>query len=260
MPEAAAPEPMGTGYEAADIRRVWTQLLQAVAERNRPTQALLLNAKVQELRDFTLVLSMPTSGLTRQFAQQHRIEFVRDALRSLLGDGEWDVRCVEEGAQPHSTAKQQSPAKQNQSAAPQAEKSRRPSAGWASSDGKSGSAPSGNGSAGDSGNSSPHGSASGRAAQPTQSAAAPSEKPQRARSADDDIPPPPEPPDEEPPPDEPVSRAAAPAPASADEDEDEESMIVHSTHAGTDSSPARDNHDEAVELFASELGARTLDN
>lgn len=269
VPEAAAPEPARTGYEAADIRRVWTQLLQAVAERNRPTQALLLNAKVQELRDNTLVLSMPTSGLTRQFAQQHRIEFVRDALRSLLGDGEWDVRCVEEGTQPHPTPKQQSSSKQqssprqSQSATPQAEKSRRPSADWAGSDGKSGSAPSGTGSTegGDNGSGNVETGAnartSGSPAQPAQ--AAPTEKPQRARDTDDDIPPPPEPPDEEPPPDEAVSRAAAPAAVSADEDEDEESMIVHSTDAGANSGPARDNHDEAVELFASELGARTLD-
>ncbi|QGK68340.1 DNA polymerase III subunit gamma and tau [Allosaccharopolyspora coralli] len=261
VPEAAAPEPARTGYEAADIRRVWTQLLQAVAERNRPTQALLLNAKVQELRDNTLVLSMPTSGLARQFAQQHRIEFVRDALRSLLGDGEWEVRCVEEGAQPQPTPKQQpaskpqSAPKQSQAAAPQAEKPRRPSTEWSRSDGKSGSAPSGNGN--DSGPPTGNSGGTGDASQPASGPATRSEKPQRESTADDDIPPPPEPPDEEPPPDEPPQRAVAPAPVPADEDE--ESMIVDSTDAGAPPGPARDSHDEAVELFASELGARTLD-
>src|SRR5690606_8796395 len=44
-------------HDAASVRRVWTELLRAVSQRNRPTQALLLNASVQALHNGTLVLS-----------------------------------------------------------------------------------------------------------------------------------------------------------------------------------------------------------
>src|SRR5690606_2936243 len=66
-------------HDAASVRRVWTELLRAVSQRNRPTQALLLNASVQALHNGTLVLSMPTPGLVKQLAQQRRLDFVRDA-------------------------------------------------------------------------------------------------------------------------------------------------------------------------------------
>ncbi|MCI2423878.1 hypothetical protein MOQ72_41405 [Saccharopolyspora sp. K220] len=77
----------------AEVRLVWTEVLKAVATRNRPTQALLLNATVQDLNGSTLVLSMPP-WLVKQLAQRRRLDFVRDALRKVLG-GEWDVQCVE---------------------------------------------------------------------------------------------------------------------------------------------------------------------
>ncbi|WP_092980500.1 DNA polymerase III subunit gamma and tau [Actinopolyspora lacussalsi] len=99
---ASSPEPVeddsrtGGGRPAAELRQVWNDLLRAVAERNRPTQALLLNASLVELRDNTLVLSMPTAGLRKQFMQARRIDYVREAMRAVVG-GDWELECLVEG-------------------------------------------------------------------------------------------------------------------------------------------------------------------
>ncbi|ASU80723.1 DNA polymerase III subunit gamma and tau [Actinopolyspora erythraea] len=86
----------GGGRPAAELRQVWNDLLRAVAERNRPTQALLLNASLLELRDDRLVLSMPTGGLRKQLMQARRIECVREAMRAVVG-GDWELECLVEG-------------------------------------------------------------------------------------------------------------------------------------------------------------------
>ncbi|WP_092628356.1 DNA polymerase III subunit gamma and tau [Actinopolyspora mzabensis] len=95
-PEPVDESPAGGGRPAAELRQVWNDLLRAVAERNRPTQALLLNASLVDLRDNTLVLSMPTTGLRKQFMQARRIDYVREALRAVVG-GEWELECLVEG-------------------------------------------------------------------------------------------------------------------------------------------------------------------
>ncbi|MCP2258054.1 DNA polymerase-3 subunit gamma/tau [Streptoalloteichus tenebrarius] len=94
-PEPVAPAAGATagGMDAAAVRRVWPEVLKVVAGRNRPTQALLLNATVQSIEGNTLVLAMPTAGLARQLAQERRLEVLRAALRDVL-NGTWDVRCV----------------------------------------------------------------------------------------------------------------------------------------------------------------------
>ncbi|WP_092604181.1 DNA polymerase III subunit gamma and tau [Actinopolyspora xinjiangensis] len=94
--EAADSGSTGGGRPAAELRQVWNDLLRAVAERNRPTQALLLNASLLDLRDDRLVLSMPTGGLRKQLMQARRIECVREAMRAVVG-GDWEVECLVEG-------------------------------------------------------------------------------------------------------------------------------------------------------------------
>jgi DNA polymerase-3 subunit gamma/tau len=220
------------GYDAAAVRRVWTELLRAVAERNRPTQALLLNATVQDLREGTLVLSMPTSGLVKQFVQQHRIDFVRDAMRAVLG-GEWEIRCVEAGAAGASGAAKAParPAPQRHGEQPQRQEeqprrhtpSDRPSVDNAPSEASNGRTP----------------GSTGRQ----------SERP----SAREDVPPPPEPPDDEPP-----LRDDAP-PESAPLEDSEEAVLAEST-PGPVRAPRRDTEAAAVELLASELGARKIED
>lgn len=252
-PGAAEPT-AGQGFDAAAVRRVWTELLRAVAERNRPTQALLLNATVQDLRDGALVLSMPTSGLVKQFAQQHRIDFVRDAMRAVIG-GEWDVRCLEAGAtdnvqsgqssaqpaQKSTQSTQQStqqsaqrstqPAQQpaQEPARPREKPQQQPSKdseppGWTASTPSNGSAPNGS---------------SGAPAKPTDG-----ERQRSAPPPDDDIPPPPEPPPEEPPP---------------EEDHAPESSAAFRATEHSRPAPARDPQLDAEQLFTNELGARRID-
>ncbi len=232
-----------SGLDAAEVRRVWTELLRAVAERNRPTQALLLNATVHDLQDGTLVLSMPTSGLVKQFAQAHRIDFVRDALRAVLG-GDWDVQCVEAGATgPRGGASQAKqpqprPAPQRRSEpAREAPAEKPPSSDWSK---PADAAPSSsNGKAQDGGER--------RAARGG------------TTSGKDDIPPPPEPPpDDEPPPEDPH---VAPGPSRQAEDEEEMLADAGSSSPAPDVATVKlDAHDTAVELFANELGARKIDN
>ncbi|MGW0890983.1 DNA polymerase III subunit gamma and tau [Saccharopolyspora sp. NPDC002578] len=248
--EPAVAEPgaaHSAGFGAADVRRVWADLLRAVAQRNRPTQALLLNATVHDYVDGALVLTMPTSGLVKQFAQQRRIDFVREAMSEVLGAGpDYEVRCVEAGSAPApqrpagagsagNGAKKEPPPP----AAPPTYS--RPSAARQQAQAQQPAPDSGNGGQGKSAPERP---------------ARPSGANGRARSSSDDIPPPPEPPpDDEPPPED----ALPPAPPP--DDEDEEAMIAGSSPASeAEAAPRRDREEEAVELFAAELGARKIDD
>ena len=245
-PEPAAAEPAAAGgLDAAAVRRAWTDLLRRVAERNRPTQALLLNATVLDLQDGTLVLSMPTPGLLKQVAQQHRIDVVREALRDEFG-GEWQVRCVEAGA--GGAAAEAKPTRQPQqrrSEQPRAEQPQR------HEEAQRRSAPSKNVQS--------NGQSSGEPPQNAQNSQSPQHASQPRSSAGnrDDIPPPPEPPDDEPPPED----FRAPVPPANQRDEDEESMLAeaHSSPAPVQQ-PAQDPHDSAIELLSSELGARKIDD
>ncbi|WP_114455140.1 DNA polymerase III subunit gamma and tau [Halopolyspora algeriensis] len=266
------------GWDAAAVRRVWTELLRAVAERNRPTQALLLNATVQDLRDGALVLSMPTTGLLKQFAQPHRIEFVRDAMRAVLG-GEWQVQCVEAGAAPAQQGGQPTGSREG-SAPAQAGPPRESPHG--SSQGDSGSRQprqqeSRNGRATSTGGVREHRNPEeDRPAHPVA----------RSTSEHDSIPLPPEPPDEEPPPEDgpepqaPVqeqgggaqdaeampagaaSRPSATPPPAADADPagpDPGTAGADTGTSGAAEASHLDPQEVAVELLASELGARRIE-
>ncbi|TDD90282.1 DNA polymerase III subunit gamma and tau [Saccharopolyspora karakumensis] len=240
-PAASAPN----GFDAAAVRRVWTDVLQGVAKRNRPTQALLLNATVQDLNDGVLVLSMPTSGLVKQLAQQRRLDFVRESLREVVG-GEWDIQCVEAGAAPPARpaapkqppqppqrpSQQQAPAPQQQ---PAEQRPPEPKPSQGNGQGPHGAAQQRN----------PGGARGGSVPRPPEP---------------DDIPPPPEPPDEEPPPDDippppEPQRPAVPEP----EDEDPESMLAESSPMEAGTRVGRDPDSAAVELFERELGARRIE-
>ncbi len=266
-PEAPpeAPAASGGGFDAAEVRRVWTELLREVAERNRPTQALLLNATVQDLRDGVLVLSMPTAGLAKQFAQQHRIAHVQDALRAVLG-GEWDVQCVEAGAAPsHGSAAQnkqntpntQNPQSRQNSAEPRSSAPSQPAAAPRAvtpapdsgaspqrQEQRQGSKPSGEAASSQAtasaaaGGSGPNGAHSDSTAAQQRGNATRGAR-RSAASPDDDVPPPPEPPpEEEPPPPEDYGAPKA---------------------AASPGGPPPSPDEAAVELFASEFGAHKID-
>jgi DNA polymerase-3 subunit gamma/tau len=264
-PAAPAPEPAAPAqgrFDAAEVRRVWTDVLQAVAKRNRPTQALLLNATVQDLHDGVLVLSMPTSGLVKQLAQQRRLDFVRESLRDVLG-GEWDIQCVEAGAAPVAPARPAAPKQppQRRSTSQQGE-----SAGTNAQTGspQTGNAQAGNGQAGGGQPANGRPPARGQASSPARQGSVP--RPPEP----DDIPPPPEPPDDEPPPPDdvppppepprPPEPSRAPRPPAADDEEDPEAMLAESSPMDGSTPVGPDPEAAAVELFERELGARRIDN
>ncbi|MDA3645916.1 DNA polymerase III subunit gamma and tau [Saccharopolyspora indica] len=265
QPSAAAEqrssaEPPGGGaagaapaaFDAAKTRQVWNDVLQAVAKLNRPTQALLLNATVQEIRvdDGVVVLSMPTSGLVKQFAQQRRLDFVRQALGQIISHpGEWEIQCVEAGAAP--------PPAPARPAAPKQPLQRRSTA------------------AAEQAGEQPNGQAPGGrpSAQPTRPSQARAQAPRQGTvprpPEPDDIPPPPEPPDEEPPPPDyvpppepvkPPEPEPAPKPSPSDDEEDPEAMLAESSPYDANTPIGPDPEAAAVELFERELGARRIDN
>ncbi|GAA2333445.1 hypothetical protein GCM10009854_06090 [Saccharopolyspora halophila] len=251
-PAAAAP----SGFDAAAVRRVWTDVLQGVAKRNRPTQALLLNATVQDLNNGVLVLSMPTPGLVKQLAQQRRLDFVREAMREVVG-GEWDIQCVEAGAAPPAkpAAPKQPPA-QPQSRQPQQAPAQQPS-----SNGRPGGQQGGQ-SGGARGDDQPRDSAQAGTGSPRGGSVPNPPEP-------DDIPPPPEPPDEDVPPDDvpppqpqrpaPVREPEKPeAPAEPDE-EDPEEMLAGSSPMDAVTRAGPDPEKAAVELIERELGGRRIE-
>ncbi|GAB3673207.1 DNA polymerase III subunit gamma and tau [Saccharopolyspora tripterygii] len=256
QPAASAP----SGFDAAAVRRVWTDVLQGVAKRNRPTQALLLNATVQDLNDGVLVLSMPTSGLVKQLAQQRRLDFVRESLREVVG-GEWDIQCVEAGAAPPARpAAPKQPPQPPQRPQPAAERPPEPKS--SSGNGSSGNGPSSNGqSAGNGGNG--QGGAQQRGTGGARGGSIP------RTPEPDDIPPPPEPPDEEPPPPDdvppppepqrPEPKKAEPQPPAPSDDEDPESMLAESSPLEAGARVGPDPDRAAVELFERELGARRIE-
>ncbi|MEU5853267.1 DNA polymerase III subunit gamma and tau [Saccharopolyspora shandongensis] len=241
-PAAEAAAPAQAGFDAAKVRQVWAKVLQAVATRNRPTQALLLNATVQDLSgDNTVVLSMPTSGLVKQLAQQRRLDFVRDSLREVVG-GEWEIQCVEAGAAPPPAARPAAPKQPVQRRSTQ----------------QSEPAPA---------NGQPENAQAGPATNGRSPARPQAGAPARQGSVPrppepDDIPPPPEPPDDEPPPPDdvppPPEPAKPPKPVSDDE-EDPEAMFAESSPMDANVQAGPDRETAAVELFERELGARRID-
>ncbi|MBB5154086.1 DNA polymerase III subunit gamma and tau [Saccharopolyspora phatthalungensis] len=269
VPQAAepSPAPAEAGFDAAAVRQVWSGVLQAVAKRNRPTQALLLNATVQDLNGGALVLSMPTSGLVKQLAQQRRLDFVREALREVIG-GEWDIECVEAGAAPPPPTRPAAPKQppQRRSTSQQSE-----SAG--ANPQQSANARAANGHP-------PGQSANGRTSPRPQSSASPRQGSVPRPPEPDDIPPPPEPPDDEPPPDDipppepprppqpsrdpqPPQEPQAtrePQPPVTDDEEDPEAMLAESSPMDASVRSGPDPEAAAVELFERELGARRIDD
>ncbi|MER6989637.1 DNA polymerase III subunit gamma and tau [Saccharopolyspora hirsuta] len=240
------------GYDAAKVRQVWSDVLQAVAKLNRPTQALLLNATVQDIRDGVLVLSMPTSGLVKQFAQQRRLDFVKQALSQVISSGDWEIQCVEAGAAPppapvRPAAPKQPPQRRSTAAAEPASPP--------PSEPPNNQAPSAQPSRPSNGQARPQAPRQGSVPRPPEP---------------DDIPPPPEPPDEEPPPPDdvppppepvrPPEPQRAPKPSASDDEEDPEAMLAESSPYDASTPVGPDPEAAAVELFERELGARRIDN
>jgi DNA polymerase-3 subunit gamma/tau len=87
----AAAAPAGGDLDAAAVRRVWTDVLDAVGRRKRTTRALLDNAQVTALAGRDLTVTFKTSPLARQFEKGVNPEVLHDALAEVLGV-DWMVR------------------------------------------------------------------------------------------------------------------------------------------------------------------------
>jgi DNA polymerase-3 subunit gamma/tau len=108
-PPAAAPDPVtGGGLDAAAVRRVWEQVLDAVSRRKRTTRALLDTAQVTGLAGRELTVTFQTSPLARQFEKSVNVEVLHDALAEVLGV-DWMVK-VEFGTAPAATPAAPAPA------------------------------------------------------------------------------------------------------------------------------------------------------
>ncbi|MDP9432552.1 MAG: DNA polymerase III subunit gamma and tau [Actinomycetota bacterium] len=79
--------------DAAAVRRVWPQVLDAVKPRKRTTHALLSHAQVVEVTGSTLKLSFSTGPIARQFDAGVNPDVLGEALHEVLGV-KWKVVTV----------------------------------------------------------------------------------------------------------------------------------------------------------------------
>jgi DNA polymerase-3 subunit gamma/tau len=85
--------------DAAAVRRVWSDVLDAVRLLKRTPHALLLNAQVTAVTDTTITVSFNSAALARQFDQGVNRDLLSQALREVLGV-EWTVTTAVQGAEP----------------------------------------------------------------------------------------------------------------------------------------------------------------
>ncbi|MDO5287878.1 MAG: DNA polymerase III subunit gamma and tau [Actinomycetia bacterium] len=91
-PGATGPEVSSGGVSAADVRRLWPEVLSAVMKRRRVTwMRLKEHAQVTEVRDGALVLAFSNDGIREQFARGGHEDILRDALVDVMGA---DLRIV----------------------------------------------------------------------------------------------------------------------------------------------------------------------
>jgi DNA polymerase III subunit gamma/tau len=96
VPEPRPHTPVGE-LDAAGVRRIWPEVLDAVKRRRRTAHALLMNVSVQSVDHGVLTLSISSVPLSRLLAQDANTDVVRSAVKDVLGV-DWRVRVVVDGA------------------------------------------------------------------------------------------------------------------------------------------------------------------
>ncbi len=91
-PESAQPVSSTSSLDATAVRRVWPEILAAVRQRSRSTEALLVNATVRAVDGDTLVLAIGAPPLARRLSEARNTDVIADALRAVLGV-QWRVHC-----------------------------------------------------------------------------------------------------------------------------------------------------------------------
>jgi len=89
--------------DAAAIRRLWPDVVDAVKSRKRTTHALLSHAQVVDVTGRTLRLSIATAPIARQFESGVNPDVLREALREVLGV-DWALEIVVGAGGPAPTA------------------------------------------------------------------------------------------------------------------------------------------------------------
>jgi DNA polymerase-3 subunit gamma/tau len=85
--------------DAAAVRRIWPDVLDAVKRRRRTTHALLMNVSVQSVEGGLLTLAIASEPLSRLLGEEINLDCVRGAVRDVLGV-EWRVKVQLDGAPP----------------------------------------------------------------------------------------------------------------------------------------------------------------
>ena len=93
-PAAAAPASPPGALDAAAVRRIWPEVLEAVKGASRRTKALLDNAQVTGVVGEVVKLSAP-GALAKMIAEESNLSVLRSALTKVVG-GDWQV-AVESG-------------------------------------------------------------------------------------------------------------------------------------------------------------------
>ena len=91
-PQSAQPVSSASSLDATAVRRVWPEILAAVRQRSRSTEALLVNATVRAVDGDTLVLAIGAPPLARRLSEARNTDVIADALRAVLGV-QWRVHC-----------------------------------------------------------------------------------------------------------------------------------------------------------------------
>ena len=94
--EAARPHTPPGELDAAAVRRIWPDVLDAVKRRRRTTHALLMNVSVHAVDKGTLTLTIASEPLSRLLAQDVNTDAVRGAVQDVLGVT-WRIQVVVDG-------------------------------------------------------------------------------------------------------------------------------------------------------------------
>jgi DNA polymerase-3 subunit gamma/tau len=93
---ASTAVPSSGDIDAAAVRRIWPDVLDAVKRRRRTTHALLMNVSVQAVDAGVLTLAISSEPLSRLLGEEINLDCVRGAVRDVLGV-EWRVRVQVDG-------------------------------------------------------------------------------------------------------------------------------------------------------------------
>jgi DNA polymerase-3 subunit gamma/tau len=95
--DEAGPARTETALDAADLRRIWPDVLERVKQVNRTTRALLETTQVTSVDGAAVTLSIATEPLSRLLSTEANLEVVTSAISSLIS-GAWHVNVVVAGA------------------------------------------------------------------------------------------------------------------------------------------------------------------